>query len=127
MVGRYRNSQVDLRGGRPNIAYFGWKMCRVVTSMRKTKKTKKNIVANKFDKHRKSKRKIVYYGTREGKKCTFAWFGLRVWVGVLCVLFFSCLFLGTKVQRKMNMNIISDVKKKATAMCIYKKKIEYVE
>jgi hypothetical protein len=55
MVGRYGNSQVDLRIGWPNIAYVGWWMCRVVASMRKTKKNKKHIAANKFDKNRESK------------------------------------------------------------------------
>jgi hypothetical protein len=93
MVGRYRNSQVDSWRGQPNIASVGCRMCRVFSSTCKTKKTKKNIVANKFDKHSESKRKTIYSRTREGKGCTFAWFGLRVWVGVLCVLYFSCLFL----------------------------------
>jgi hypothetical protein len=35
-------------------------------------KKKKNIPANKFDKFRVSKGKIVYYGTQAEKECTFA-------------------------------------------------------
>jgi hypothetical protein len=47
------------------------------------KEKKKDIPANKFDKFRESKGKIVYYGTEAEKECTFALICVHLWVGVL--------------------------------------------